>query len=53
MNNLANLIKVLLLYIYRLNPDYDQAMNNLGNLLKDQDELPEAERLLERAVEIR
>ena len=36
-----------------LNPDYDQAMNNLGNLLKDQEELPEAERLLERAVEIR
>ncbi|XP_053403267.1 protein O-mannosyl-transferase TMTC4-like [Mercenaria mercenaria] len=36
-----------------LNPEYDQAMNNLGNILKDKDELFEAEQLLERAVSIR
>lgn len=36
-----------------LNPEYDQAMNNLGNILKDKNELIEAEQLLERAVAIR
>lgn len=36
-----------------LNPNYDQAMNNLGNILKDRMELDEAERLLERALAIR
>lgn len=37
----------------QLNPEYDQAMNNLGNILKDKNELAEAEQLLERAVAIR
>lgn len=36
-----------------LNPEYDQAMNNLGNLLKDQGKNTEAEQLLEKAVELR
>ncbi|KAH3722053.1 protein O-mannosyl-transferase TMTC4-like [Dreissena polymorpha] len=36
-----------------LNPQYDQAMNNLGNILKDRNELDEAEHLLERAVAVR
>ena len=37
----------------RLNPDYDQALNNLANLLKDKDQNAEAEKLLLRAVEIK
>ncbi|XP_063224362.1 protein O-mannosyl-transferase TMTC4-like isoform X2 [Bacillus rossius redtenbacheri] len=37
----------------RLNPEYDQAMNNLANILRDERRLPEAERLLRRAVELR
>uniref|UniRef100_T1J4V1 dolichyl-phosphate-mannose--protein mannosyltransferase n=1 Tax=Strigamia maritima TaxID=126957 RepID=T1J4V1_STRMM len=37
----------------RLNPGYDQAMNNLANILKDQGELQVAERLLEHAISIR
>lgn len=41
------------LNVSRLNAKYDQAMNNLGNILKDVDELDEAERLLETAVSIR
>ena len=44
---------VCLYILYRLNPRYDQAMNNLGNILKDRGQLDEAERLLEKAVEIR
>lgn len=36
----------------RLNPDYAQAMNNLGNLLKDQEQYQEAKKLLTRAVEL-
>lgn len=49
----------LFLYIYifiliiRLNPLYDQAMNNLANILKDQGKLLEAEKLLMSAIEIR
>ncbi|XP_046681858.1 protein O-mannosyl-transferase TMTC4-like isoform X4 [Homalodisca vitripennis] len=37
----------------RLNPDYDQAMNNLANILKDLGELSEAQRLLKRALQLR
>jgi Flp pilus assembly protein TadD len=37
----------------RLHPRYDQAMNNLANILKDQNELEEARSLLEKAVSIR
>ncbi|ELU01234.1 hypothetical protein CAPTEDRAFT_123644 [Capitella teleta] len=37
----------------RLHPEYDQAMNNLANILKDQGELVEAESLLLRATAIR
>ncbi|XP_044010083.1 protein O-mannosyl-transferase TMTC4-like [Aphidius gifuensis] len=36
----------------RLHPDYAQAMNNLGNLLKDQEKYNDAEKLLRKAVEI-
>ncbi|OQR71624.1 transmembrane and TPR repeat-containing protein 4-like [Tropilaelaps mercedesae] len=36
-----------------LNPRYEQAMNNLANILKDSNHLQEAKMLLERAVEIR
>ncbi|VVC24336.1 Hypothetical protein CINCED_3A015339 [Cinara cedri] len=36
-----------------LHPNYDQAMNNLANILKDQNELEEARFLLEKAVTIR
>lgn len=35
----------------RLHPDYAQAMNNLGNLLKEQKRYEEAEKLLRKAVE--
>ncbi|KAK3745099.1 hypothetical protein QZH41_015084, partial [Actinostola sp. cb2023] len=34
----------------RLNPTYHDALNNLGNLLKEKGEIKEAEELLERAV---
>nr|CAD7575998.1 unnamed protein product [Timema californicum] len=37
----------------RLNPEYDQAMNNLANILKDERKLTEAELLLRRAVRLR
>ncbi|RZF43193.1 hypothetical protein LSTR_LSTR013873 [Laodelphax striatellus] len=36
-----------------LNPDYDQAMNNLANILKDIGELDEAEMYLRKAVQLR
>nr|CAD7202138.1 unnamed protein product [Timema douglasi] len=36
----------------RLNPEYDQAMNNLANILKDERKLTEAELLLRRAVRL-
>ncbi|XP_064638552.1 protein O-mannosyl-transferase TMTC4-like [Lineus longissimus] len=36
-----------------LHPKYDQAMNNLANILKEKNELLEAEELLEGAVKIR
>lgn len=36
-----------------LNDEYDQAMNNLGNIMKERGELIEAERLLTKAVSIR
>lgn len=37
----------------RLHAEYDQAMNNLANILKDEGNLHEAENLLRRAVQIR
>jgi len=37
----------------RLHSEYDQAMNNLANILKDEGKLHEAESLLRRAVQIR
>ncbi|XP_067670553.1 protein O-mannosyl-transferase TMTC4-like [Haliotis asinina] len=37
----------------RLNPQYDQAMNNLANILKENGVVLEAEQLLQRAVSIR
>ena len=36
-----------------LKPDYYQSMNNLGNLLRSEDKLDEAESLLRKAVEIK
>lgn len=36
----------------RLNPTYAQAMNNLGNLLKNQGKYLEAEILFKRAIEL-
>lgn len=45
-------INIILLFI-RLHPNYDQAMNNLANILKDRNELEEARHLLEKAVTIR
>lgn len=36
-----------------LNPDYDQAMNNLANLLKDVGHLDAAERWLAKAIKVR
>ena len=38
---------------FSLYPEYDQAMNNLANILKDSGDLVEAEGLLQRAVDIR
>uniref|UniRef100_A0A3Q2ZNV7 dolichyl-phosphate-mannose--protein mannosyltransferase n=1 Tax=Hippocampus comes TaxID=109280 RepID=A0A3Q2ZNV7_HIPCM len=37
---------------YRLHPTYVHAMNNLGNILKERNELIEAEQLLSKAVSI-
>lgn len=37
---------------YRLHPKYVHAMNNLGNILKERNELHEAEELLSAAVHI-
>ncbi|PNF29326.1 Transmembrane and TPR repeat-containing protein 4 [Cryptotermes secundus] len=37
----------------RLHSEYDQAMNNLANILKDEGKLHEAERLLRKAVQLR
>ena len=42
-----------MIFIFRLNKDYDQAMNNLGNILKEKGQLVEAEQLLLNAVSIR
>ena len=36
-----------------LHPAYDQAMNNLANLLKEKEDYPEAESLLKKAVSLR
>ena len=46
---------VLLVFVSsapRLHPTYVHAMNNLGNILKEREELAEAETLLSRAVAI-
>jgi hypothetical protein len=49
--------KVLALYEYRkaidLNPNYEQAMNNLANLLREDKKFEEAEVLLRRALDVR
>lgn len=37
----------------QLNPDYEQAMNNLANLLREDKLFKEAEVLLRKAVEVR
>ena len=44
---------MIILYLYRLYPDYDQALNNLGNLLKETSRPVEAESVLQKAVTIR
>lgn len=36
-----------------LNPNYEQAMNNLANILRDEKEFNEAEILLRKALDIR
>jgi len=36
-----------------LYPEYEQAMNNLGNLMRDGGHLIEAEKLLEQAISVR
>lgn len=41
-----------LLCVFRLHPTYVHAMNNLGNILKERNELIEAEQLLSKAVSI-
>ena len=38
--------------VSRLHPTYVHAMNNLGNILKERNELVEAEQLLSKAVSI-
>lgn len=49
--------KTLALEEYRkaikLNPEYEQAMNNLANLLREDKHFYEAEKLLRKAVEVR
>jgi len=44
---------LIIVFFIRLHPKYDQAMNNLANILKDHNKLEEARSLLERAVYIR
>lgn len=41
-----------LLLLFRLHPTYVHAMNNLGNIMKERNELIEAEQLLTTAVAI-
>jgi len=43
----------MFVYDVSLHPEYDQAMNNLGNLYKDRGQYLEAEHLLSSAVSIR
>lgn len=45
-------IKSKTFFLIRLNPDYAQAMNNLGNLMKDRGNYEEAEKLFKRALEL-
>lgn len=49
--------RLLALYEYKksieLNPNYEQAMNNLANLLREDKKFEEAEVLLRKAVEVR
>lgn len=45
--------ELYILFYFRLHPIYTQAMNNLGNLLKDHGELIKAQRLFEKAVEVK
>lgn len=40
-------------YIIRLNPQYEQAMNNLANLLKEKSQMSEAEMLLRQAIKLK
>jgi Flp pilus assembly protein TadD len=39
--------------LFRLHSEYDQAMNNLANILKDEGNLHEAVSLLRNAVQLR
>lgn len=48
--SLYSVSKQYLLHLYRLHPKYVHAMNNLGNILKEQNELQEAEDVLSTAV---
>ena len=45
--------KAAVIFCWSLNPTYDQAMNNLGNIYKDKQNFPEAHRLLSSAVLVR
>ena len=47
-----SLLPVFLSSAPRLHPTYVHAMNNLGNILKEREELVEAEMLLSKAVAI-
>lgn len=40
-------------HIYRLNPSYDHAMNNLANIYLVRGQYSEAEKLLKKCVQIR
>lgn len=42
----------MLFMAFRLHPTYVHAMNNLGNILKEKNELVGAEQLLSKAVSI-
>jgi len=57
MRMIIDSIFLALFYLFafyaRLHPQYDQALNNLGNLYKDRGQLLEAEQLLSQAVNIR
>lgn len=52
-NNNKNLALIEYRTAIKLNPNYEQAMNNLANLLREDKKFKEAEVLLRKAIKVR